>query len=57
MGNFFFIFGKILKTMFGFRKVLRKEKKNIKENDFFIFSFSRENTKENQTLLKLVRNL
>ena len=34
MGNFFFIFGKILKTMFGFRKVLRKEKKILRKMIF-----------------------
>ena len=33
--------------MFGFHKVLRKEK-NIKKNDFLIFDFAMKNIKENQ---------
>ena len=32
--------------MFGSWKILRKEKKNIKENDFLMFHFTEENTKE-----------
>ena len=32
--------------MFGSQKVSRKEK-NVKENDFFMFSFIMENVKEN----------
>ena len=42
--------------MFGFQKVLRKEKK-AKENDFLMFGYTIENIKENQIQLKLVRNL
>ena len=34
--------------MFGSRKILRKEKKNIKENDFFIFDCLMKNIKENK---------
>ena len=32
--------------MFGYWKVLRKEKKNAKENDFLMFGFTMENMKE-----------
>ena len=32
--------------MFGYKKVLRKEK-NIKKNDFLIFGFTMKNNKEN----------
>ena len=42
--------------MFGFRKILRKEK-NVKKNVFLLFNFTIENMKENQILLELVRNL
>ena len=34
--------------MFSFRKILRKEKKNVKENDFFMFSCPMKNIKENK---------
>ena len=34
--------------MFGSRKILRKEKKNVKENDFFMFGCYMKNIKENQ---------
>ena len=34
--------------MFGSRKILRKEKKNTKENDFFMFGCPMKNIKENQ---------
>ena len=34
--------------MFGSQKVQKKEKKNIKENDFLIFGCHMENIKENQ---------
>ena len=34
------------KAMFGYGIVLRKEKKNIKENDFLVFGFTMENRKE-----------
>ena len=34
--------------MFGFRKILRKEKKNAKENNFFMFGCPMKNIKENQ---------
>ena len=37
--------------MFGSWKILRTEKKKkVKENDFLIFGFPMENTKENQIL-------
>ena len=34
--------------MFGSKKVLRKEKKIVKENDFLIFDFTMKNRKEKQ---------
>ena len=34
--------------MFGYWKILRKEKKNIKENNFFMFDCHMKNIKENQ---------
>ena len=34
--------------MFGSRKILKKKKKNIKENDFFIFDCLMKNIKENK---------
>ena len=43
--------------MFDYRKALRKEKKNIKENGFLIFGFTMENAKENQIQLKFVKIL
>ena len=44
--------------MFDTQQVLRKEKKNAKENDFLIFGFIMKNTgKKNQIYLKLIRNL
>ena len=36
------------KVMFGYWKILRKEKKNIKENNFFMFDCHMKNIKENQ---------
>ena len=45
-----------VKVMFGFWKILRKEK-NVKENDFFMFGCPMKNIKENQIWLKLIKNL
>ena len=42
-------------AMFGSRKILRK--KNVKKNDFLIFSFIMENTKETQNIIKISKKL
>ena len=34
--------------MLGYQKILKKEKKNVKENDFFMFGCHMKNIKENQ---------
>ena len=34
--------------IFSSQKILRKEKKNVKENDFLIFDCTMKNTKESQ---------
>ena len=34
-----------------------KEKKNVKKNDFLIFSFIMENTKETQNIIKISKKL
>ena len=39
------------------RRVLKKEKKILKENNFLIIGFIVENTKENKIELKLIRIL
>ena len=44
-------------AMFSSQKVLRKEKNNVKKNDFLIFNFIREDRKEIKYNLNLVRNL
>ena len=43
--------------MFGSLKIIKKEKKNSKENDFLMFDFSMKNMKENKIWLKMVKNL
>ena len=43
--------------MFGSQKVSKKEEKNAKEHDFFMFGFIMKIMKENQMHLKLIRNL
>ena len=43
--------------MFGSHKVARKEKKNAKENDFFIFDFTMKNSKKKKKLniIKIIK--
>ena len=43
-----FYFLLFIKIMFGFWKILRKEKKNVKKSDFFIFCCFMKNIKENK---------
>ena len=40
-----------------FQNVTRKEKNKNKKSDFLMFDYVMKNTKENQILLKLVKNL
>ena len=39
--------------MFGYIKVLRKEKKNTKKNNFLMFGFIMENTKKESNIFKI----
>ena len=42
--------------MFGSHKVARKEKKNAKENDFFIFDFTIKNSKKKKlNIIKIIK--
>ena len=45
--SLFFLFLRFF-AMFGSSKVLRKEKKNVKKNDFFMFGFTIKNIKKNK---------
>ena len=38
----------LFEVMFGSRKVIKKERKNVKENDFVVLGFTMGNMKENK---------